>query len=143
MALHACELLSCIGPCVAKRMFGGWGISTEGMTLAIIAYDTLFMKANDETAAQWEAAGGEAFEFEARGKKVRTHYYTPPAEALESPALMLPWARLALTAAVAARAKPARKVSAKKAAVKKAAVTKTEANKASAKKPPPKKAKGT
>jgi DNA transformation protein len=34
-------------------------------------------------------------------------YWTPPAEALESPALMTPWARLAMEAALAAR-KPAK-----------------------------------
>ena len=38
---------------------------------------------------------------------MQLRYYTPPAEALESPALMAPWARLALQAALAAR-KPAR-----------------------------------
>ena len=34
---------------------------------------------------------------------MRLHYHTPPEDALESPALMAPWARLALGAAVAAR----------------------------------------
>lgn len=113
LAEHACEMLASIGPCAVKRMFGGWGISTDGMNVAIIAYDTLYLKANDDTAPQWEAAGGEAFEYEAKGKRMKTHYYTPPAEALESPALMAPWARLALEAAVAARAKAAKKTARK------------------------------
>jgi DNA transformation protein len=39
---------------------------------------------------------------------MKLNYHTPPDEALESPALMLPWARLALAAAVAAR-KPKRR----------------------------------
>jgi DNA transformation protein len=38
---------------------------------------------------------------------MKLNYHTPPDEALESPALMLPWARLALEAAVTAR-KPKR-----------------------------------
>lgn len=107
-ALHACELLSCVGPCVPKRMFGGWGISTDGMNIAIIAWDTLFLKTNAETEPQWLAAGARPFVYEFKGKSGRLHYHTPPDEALESPALMLPWARLALEAAVAAR-KPKRK----------------------------------
>jgi DNA transformation protein len=102
-ALHACELLCGVGPCVARRMFGGWGISTDGMNIAIIAWDTLFLKSNAETEPQWVAAGGRPFVYEARGKALRLNYFTPPDEALESPALMLPWARLALEAAVAAR----------------------------------------
>lgn len=36
-ALYCCELLSSAGPCVAKRMFGGFGLSTDGLTIAIIA----------------------------------------------------------------------------------------------------------
>jgi len=106
-ASYACELLSGLGPCVAKRMFGGWGISVDGMNVGIIARDTLFLKTNADTEPQWLAVGAEPFVFEAKGKRMKLNYHTPPAEALESPALMLPWARLALAAAVAAR-KPKR-----------------------------------
>ena len=104
--LHACELLSCLGPCKATRMFGGYGLSVDGMNVAIMAWDTLFLKTNAETEPQWLAAGGRPFQYEAKGKIMRLHYHTPPEDALESPALMAPWARLALGAAVAAR-KPA------------------------------------
>lgn len=107
--LHACEMLSCVGPCVAKRMFGGWGISVDGMNIALIAWDTLFLKTNTDTEPQWRAAGGEPFVFEAKGKSTQLHYFTPPDEALESPGLMRPWAQLALAAAVAARAPRKRK----------------------------------
>jgi DNA transformation protein len=108
-ASYACELLSGLGPCVAKRMFGGWGISVDGMNVGIIAWDTLFLKTNADTEPQWLAAGAEPFVFEGKGKRMKLNYHTPPAEALESPALMLPWARLALQAAVAAR-KPAKRI---------------------------------
>jgi DNA transformation protein len=101
--LHACELLSCLGLCKATRMFGGYGLSVDGMNVAIIAWDTLFLKTNAETEPQWLAAGGRPFQYEAKGKTMRLHYHTPPEDALESPALMAPWARLALGAAVAAR----------------------------------------
>ena len=36
-AIYCCELLSGVGPCVARRMFGGYGISTSGLTLALVA----------------------------------------------------------------------------------------------------------
>jgi DNA transformation protein and related proteins len=103
---HACELLSSLGPCKAVRMFGGWGISVDGMNVALIAWDTLYLKTNAETQPQWLDAGGQPFVYEAKGKPMHLNYHTPPDEALESPALMAPWARLALRAAVAAR-KPA------------------------------------
>ena len=101
--LHTCELLSSVGPCSARRMFGGWGISVDGMNIAIIAWDTLFLKTNPDTEPRWLAAGGRPFVYEAKGKPMKLNYHTPPEEALESPALMVPWARLALEAAVAAR----------------------------------------
>lgn len=101
--LHVCELMSSVGPCVAKRMFGGWGISVDGMNFAIIADDELYLKSNPQTEPQWLAAGGHAFEFVTKAKTIKVKYHTPPDEALESPGLMAPWARLALEAAVAAR----------------------------------------
>lgn len=104
--LHACELLSCLGPCKAVRMFGGYGLSVDGMNIGLVIEDTLYLKSNALTVPQWLAAGGRPFEYEARGKTVQVKYHTPPDDALESPALMAPWARLALEAAVAAR-KPA------------------------------------
>ena len=54
--------------------------------------------------SQWLAAGCRPFVYEAKGKAMRLNYFTAPEEAMESPALMQPWARLALQAAVAARA---------------------------------------
>jgi len=101
--LHACELMCSVGPCVAKRMFGGWGISVEGMNIALIIGDTLYLKSNPQTEPQWLAAGGHAFEYVTKAKTIKVNYHTPPDEALESPGLMAPWARLALEAAVAAR----------------------------------------
>jgi DNA transformation protein and related proteins len=81
--LHACELLSCLGPVKAIRMFGGYGLSVDGMNVAIIAWETLFLKANAETEPQWLAAGGRPFQYEAQGKTLSLHYFTPPDEALE------------------------------------------------------------
>lgn len=96
--LHACELLSCLGPCKAVRMFGGYGLSVDGMNVAIIARDTLFLKTNAETEPRWLAAGAQPFRYEARGKTMSLHYHTPPDDALESPALRRhgrgwPWTR--------------------------------------------------
>lgn len=112
--LHACELLSCLGPVKAIRMFGGYGLSVDGMNVAIIAWETLFLKANAETEPQWLAAGGRPFQYEAKGKTLSLHYFTPPDEALESSALMAHWARLALQAAVTARKPAPRKPRAKR-----------------------------
>ncbi|MCZ8254160.1 MAG: TfoX/Sxy family protein [Polaromonas sp.] len=111
-AMYCCELLSGVGPCTAKRMFGGWGISTSGLTLALVADlgggDKLWLKADADTRGQYEAQGCERFTYEiTRGGVTAPHslnYYTAPEEAMESPAVMLPWARVALECALKARA---------------------------------------
>ena len=106
-ALYCCELLSTVGPCVARRMFGAYGISTDGLTLAILADlgsgEKLWLKAGETSRPVFEAAGCERFVYLAKGKGMSMNYYSVPDEALESPQSMAPWARLALEAALAAR----------------------------------------
>lgn len=106
-AQYCCELLSGIGPCTAKRMFGGFGISTDGLTIAIVADlgegETLWLKANDDSRTRYEAAGCARFIYDVQGQPKGMNYYAAPPDAMESPALMLPWARVALEAALLAR----------------------------------------
>ncbi|MDB5964258.1 MAG: TfoX-like protein [Polaromonas sp.] len=111
-AQYCCELLSGAGPCTAKRMFGGFGISTDGLNIALVADlgggETLWLKADADSQGRFEAAGCKRFRYEVdRGGMPASHslnYYSAPADALESPHLMLPWARLSLECALKARA---------------------------------------
>lgn len=110
-AIYCCELLSGVGPCTAKRMFGGFGISTSGLTLALVADlgggEKLWLKADAETRGLFEAAGCERFTYQItrNGQRVAhsLNYYSAPEEALESAQLMLQWARLSLDCALKAR----------------------------------------
>ncbi len=111
---YCCELLSGVGNPVAKRMFGGWGISVDGVTMAVIAdlgklggsNQKLYLKVDDITRAQFEAAGGKRFEMISKdGKPMGMNYFTTPDETIESPDAMLPWARLALRVALDGKAK--------------------------------------
>ncbi len=106
---YCCELIGSLGDVRAKRMFLGWGLSVDDLTVAVIAWDTLYLKANAETQPHFAAAGCQVFEHEAKGRTRRMQYYTAPESALESRTAMQPWAALAMQAAVAAR-KPARAV---------------------------------
>ena len=123
---HCCELLASVGHCQARRMFGGWGLSTDGLTLAIIADlgqgQKLWLKADAASRAAFEAAGSQRFTYASthKGETVQRgmDYYSAPEEAMDAPHAMAPWARLALQAALQARAAkppakkatPARKV---------------------------------
>ncbi len=111
-AHYCCELLGTVGLCTAKRMFGGFGIHTDGLTIAIIADlgtgQTLWLKASATTRAVFETEGCARFTYLVQGVPKSMNYYAAPADALESPALMQPWARLAMDAALQARVKPKR-----------------------------------
>lgn len=102
---HALELLAPLGAVRAKRMFGGHGLYVDELFVAIIAFDRLYLKVDDETRPRFEAAGCQPFVYEGKGSPVTMSYWTVPAEAMESPALMQPWARLAVAAALRARAR--------------------------------------
>lgn len=107
-AQYCCELLASQGPCRARRMFGGWGLSIDGLTLAILADlgegPLLWLKADTGSQASFEAAGCARFSYLAKGQHKSMGYYSAPAEAMESPALMQPWAALAFQAALRAQA---------------------------------------
>lgn len=105
------ELLAPLGTVRARRMFGGWGLYVDEVFVAIIVGDDLFLKTDDESRPGFEAAGCRPFEYRAAdGQHVAMSYWSAPAEAMESPAQMLPWARQALASALRARAskRPAR-----------------------------------
>ena len=106
-AQYCCELLSAAGPCTARRMFGGHGISTGGLTLALVADlgqgETLWLKVGPYTRGVFEAAGCQRFTYQATGKARSLGFYSAPVEAMESAREMAPWANLALQAALAAR----------------------------------------
>lgn len=105
LAQLGAELLEPLGAVRVRRMFGGHGIYVDDLFIALIAYDTLFLKADDETRPVFQAAGGEPFVYDGGARKqVSVNYWTVPAEAMESPAQMQPWARLAIAAALRARA---------------------------------------
>ena len=103
-ATYCCDLLGAIGPCVLRRMFGGFGISTGGLTIAIMTDlgqgEKLWLKADNETRTQFEAAGCQRFGYLREGVSRSMNYYSAPEEAMDSPQQMAPWARLALDAAL-------------------------------------------
>ena len=148
---HCLELLAPLGRTSSRRMFGGHALYIDGLCMALIIQDTLYLKVDDTSRPLLERKGCRPFTYDTKtGERHALGYYTAPEEAMESPAEMTPWARRALAAAVAARAKapakkktgaktpakkaPAKTTAAKKAAPVKAAVAKKAAAKAPARK---------
>lgn len=97
-------------------MFGGWGLYVDDLFVGLIVDDRLYLKADADSAELFASAGSEPFVYDGKGKVVTTGYWSAPAEAMDSPILMLPWARLALQAALHARKKARGRRAAPKAA---------------------------
>lgn len=109
LVVHACELFAPLGSIRTRAMFGGWGFYCDDLFFAILADETLYLKADAESAARFQAAGGEAFSFTYKdGRHETMNYWTVPEEAMESPGEMMTWGRLALDAAIRSR-RPATK----------------------------------
>ena len=123
---YTVELLEKLGPVQSRRMFGGWGLYLGGRIFGLILQGQLFLKADDVTKPDFQAAGGRPFVYEGAVKPVETSYWTPPADAADDAYALLPWARRAVDAAARAALKKAPK---KKAVAKKAATDKAPAPK--------------
>lgn len=114
LVAHCLELLAPMGHARARRMFGGHGLYVDDIFIALIAFGRLYLKADMQTRERFEAAGCQPFVYEGQGKPVTMAYFSAPEDAMESPAFMQPWARLALEAALRGRAaKVAKKAPAK------------------------------
>lgn len=111
---YCCELLSGVGSPTVKRMFGGWAVYVDGLSIAWLIdlsaggngnNAKLYLKASDDTRVRYEAAGCQRFVYDAKGIEKSVNYYAAPDDAMESSDAMLPWARLALSCAVEAKAR--------------------------------------
>ena len=122
---HCAELLAPLGAVRVRRMFGGWGLYVDELFIALIASDRLYLKTDASSREAFAAAGCTPFVYSSDGQSVSLGYWSAPDDALDSPALMAPWARRALQAAMAARAaklsKPRRAVAKKTTSVASAA----------------------
>ena len=103
---HVVELLAPLGRVSARRMFGGHGVYCEGLFIAIVLDDVLYLKTDAESRAEFERTGCEIFSYMRKGKVATLNFYRAPEDAMDAPQRMLPWARKALEAALRARATP-------------------------------------
>jgi DNA transformation protein len=90
----------------SKRMFGGIGLYSGELFFGIVAADELFFKVDDSNRAAYEAAGSEPFRPLADPKRpVSMSYWRVPIEVLEDPAELGVWAKDAIRAAAATKAR--------------------------------------
>lgn len=98
------DLFAGLGTVSVRRLFGGKGIYHDGVIVAIEIRDELMLKADAESAPDFEAAGCRQWTYTGsrHGKVVAMPYWTVPESALDDPDEMAIWARRAYEAGLRA-----------------------------------------
>ena len=91
--------LNQVAPVTARSMFGGYGLYAEGIMFALIAYETLYFKVDDENRADYIDCGMGPFLYERHGQPIQMSYYQLPETVLEDPLELLSWIEKAQAAA--------------------------------------------
>ncbi len=109
------DQLAAFGSVRIRNMFGGAGVYAGDVMIALIADDTLYLKADETTVPNFEAEGMAPFVYETEGRKpVAMSYWEVPPRLLDDPEELTAWANAAYRVAHAAKAKTSKKKAAKK-----------------------------
>ena len=100
---HVLELSKPQARMSSRAMFGGHGIYADGVIVAIVVDDTLYLKCDDANRGEFEALGLEGFIYVTKeGERHAMNYRRAPDEALDSAPALRPWLRSAIGAALRA-----------------------------------------
>lgn len=91
--------LAVLGTLKAKRMFGGHGLYLDDVMFGLVADDTLYLKADANNQARFDALDMPHFIYPRQGKPVTLSFRAPPAEAFDDSSELLALARLGVEAA--------------------------------------------
>ena len=111
---HLRDLFAPLGRLTARKMFGGYGLYVDGLIFGIVIEGSVCLKVDEKTKDQFAAAGCAPFVYRGQKEPIVMSYWSVPEEAMESPQDMLPWARLALGAALRKANAPKKKRAARK-----------------------------
>ena len=133
------DLFAGFGPVTIRRMFSGYGISADGTNFAMALRGGLYLRADDQTIARFEAEGSKPFSYQTRSRTVTVmSYWQLPERLYDDPEEVTDWARAALAAAqrAAIRKRPKAKEGAKKQPAARTAAPKKVVKQAIAKQQP-------
>jgi len=109
---HLVDQLAPLGDARGRPMFGGYGVYLGGLIIGLIAFDTFYLKVDDQNRPDFEAAGSSPFSYETKsGVNTITAYWEVPADVLEDSDQLRAWAlkSLAVSRRAGARSAPKRK----------------------------------
>jgi DNA transformation protein len=97
---HLMELLQPLEDVRARAMFGGYGVYRNDVMFGLVADDVFYLKADDVTRSDFDAAGLGPFVYRSRGKEMPMPYFQAPPAAMEDADEMCRWAAKAYDVAV-------------------------------------------
>jgi DNA transformation protein len=95
------RLLELVDGASARKMFGGVGIYADGAMFGIGMGDSIYLKVDDESRAEFEELGSGPFR--PNGKQTVKSFYEVPAEVAANDTELAAWARRAVEAARASK----------------------------------------
>jgi DNA transformation protein len=103
------ELFRDFGPVEVRRMFGGAGIYADGMMFGLVADGVIYLKADEQNVAAFEAEKLPPFTYATKdGKRGVMSYRRMPDRLYDDPDELAAWAREALAAARRGRVRKTR-----------------------------------
>ena len=108
------EVFEEFGPVQSKKMFGGYGLFRDGLMFGLVADDTLYLKADEANAAQFESRDLDQFEYGKGDKQVKMSYYLAPEDIFDDRELAAEWAARSYEAALRGKNKSSGKKKPKK-----------------------------
>jgi DNA transformation protein len=109
---HLTDQLAPLGAARGRPMFGGYGVYLDCLIIGLIAFDTFYLKVDDQNRPDFEAAGSSPFSYDTKsGVNTITGYWEVPADVLEDSDQLRAWAlkSLAVSRRAGAKAAPKRK----------------------------------
>ena len=107
---HLTDQLGLLGDARGRPMFGGYGVYLDGLIIGLIAFDSFYLKVDDENRPDFEAAGSSPFSYDTKsGTNTISTYWEVPADVLEDSEQLRAWALKSLAVARRAGAKAARR----------------------------------
>ena len=100
------DLFAELGAVSVRRMFGGAGVYAQGVMFALVADESVYLKADPALRADLAEHGGAPFVWTrpSDGKQIDMGYWRLPDAACDDPLEAARWARRALGVAIAAKA---------------------------------------
>lgn len=93
------ERLNHLAPVSARSMFGGHGLYVEGVMVALIADERIYLKADGQNQSFFVEAGSNPFVYDRKDKPVTMSYYLLPIDIYENLDELKVWLDSAIEAA--------------------------------------------